>query len=319
MTKSDGVAGEHGLVGDVLGDHRLAEALRRDEHDVARAVEEVELRARPRRRRGRCVVGQAQSKSAMGLKRPRRLRRDAALEAAARAVLLLELDDVLEELRSDSSAAWSRARRGRRAGRRWRAGRGRASESRAQVIRRHRRSSLPSAGGRERVVGGERVRRDAEIADARIVGQHGVERRRRRRGRGALVEDVGDGARRRRRRARAPRRARRRARRRRSGRGAGARRVVWPPRWLAAQRERVEEARRRAGTRLRRRSRPRSSRRGAFSRRARRGARGSSMTWRAVVAARVARDLAWRRRGCGRRVSEATSVSGLRTSVCGIE
>jgi hypothetical protein len=37
------VAGEQRGMGDVLGDHRLAKALGRDEHDVARAVEEVEL------------------------------------------------------------------------------------------------------------------------------------------------------------------------------------------------------------------------------------------------------------------------------------
>ncbi|WP_437592394.1 hypothetical protein [Sorangium sp. So ce1000] len=37
--EEDRVAGEDGLLRDVLGDHRLAEPMGRDEHDVARTVE----------------------------------------------------------------------------------------------------------------------------------------------------------------------------------------------------------------------------------------------------------------------------------------
>ena len=44
--EEDGAAGEDGTVGDVLGDHRLAEATRGDEDDVARALEKVEREER---------------------------------------------------------------------------------------------------------------------------------------------------------------------------------------------------------------------------------------------------------------------------------
>src|SRR5438128_1125871 len=91
------VAGEDGGVGDVLRDHRLAEALGRHEHDVARAREEVEpqrgldrravdtLRPRPIE-----VAHRGESAKAASQK--------AALESAARALLLLALREMLEEL-----------------------------------------------------------------------------------------------------------------------------------------------------------------------------------------------------------------------------
>jgi hypothetical protein len=44
--EEDGVAGLHGLEGDVLGDHGLALALGRDEDDIARAAQEVESQSR---------------------------------------------------------------------------------------------------------------------------------------------------------------------------------------------------------------------------------------------------------------------------------
>src|SRR5689334_6055021 len=45
----------------------------------------------------------------------------------------------------------------------------------------------------ERVVVGERMRRDVQIPDTRVVGQHGVERWRRAGGTALLIEHMGDG------------------------------------------------------------------------------------------------------------------------------
>ena len=91
------MTGEDGLVGDVLGDHRLAEPLGRDEHDVAARLEEVEAEG-------------GLDEAAVDLRGPvpvevgHRLEPleaasgHAPLEAAASAVLLLDVGDVLEEL-----------------------------------------------------------------------------------------------------------------------------------------------------------------------------------------------------------------------------
>ncbi len=91
------VAGEQRSVRDVLGDHRLAQALRRDENDVARAGEEVEVH---RGLDGVAVdalgpvpveVGERLETAELGTP-------DAALEALLGASALLGLCDVLEEL-----------------------------------------------------------------------------------------------------------------------------------------------------------------------------------------------------------------------------
>jgi len=100
--EQDGVAGEHRLVRDVAGDHGLAQALRCDENDVARAVEEFEaergldgvavdvLRPVP------FVVGHRfEAADAAASKAP--------FEAALRAVLRLALGEELEDL--DGAAA----------------------------------------------------------------------------------------------------------------------------------------------------------------------------------------------------------------------
>jgi len=73
QSEEDGVLLAHGLVGDVLGNHRLAQPLGRDEADVASALHEVQAQGGLD---GLAVnlLGPGQSKSAMGLKRPRRLR-----------------------------------------------------------------------------------------------------------------------------------------------------------------------------------------------------------------------------------------------------
>ena len=46
--EEDGVAGNGGLVGEVLGDHGLAQAVGAEQHEVAALLEEVEGRARVR-------------------------------------------------------------------------------------------------------------------------------------------------------------------------------------------------------------------------------------------------------------------------------
>jgi hypothetical protein len=91
------VAGEDGLVRDVFGNHRFAEALRRDQDDVAGALEKFETQCRldgvaidllgP----GPIVIGHRfESTDATT--------REAPLEAAARPLVELDASDVLEEL-----------------------------------------------------------------------------------------------------------------------------------------------------------------------------------------------------------------------------
>ncbi len=98
MREEDRATLEDGLVREVLRDHRLTQALRGDEHDVARV--------------GEVVAGEsALDELAVDLGRPgpvevdHRLEaaevavREATLQAASGAVLLVEVDDVLEQLR----------------------------------------------------------------------------------------------------------------------------------------------------------------------------------------------------------------------------
>ena len=174
MMKSHGVAGEDRLVGDVLGDHRLAEALRRDEHDVARVLEEVE---RERGLDGVAVdaLGPAQSKSAIGLKRPSAQRRGGARGCAC-AVALSRRRRCARGAARCPTASWWRARRGRRDPSRWRRSRGREGgvsrgrSCRALVLS----AGLAVRGRRESVVGAEGVGHDAR---SRTRGSAGAARR----------------------------------------------------------------------------------------------------------------------------------------------
>jgi hypothetical protein len=91
------VAGLDGRVRDVLGDHRLAESLRRDQHHVVGLLEEVELDrgfdggAIDALRPGPVVVGH-------GLESAELTATEAALETPASAVLELDARDVVEDL-----------------------------------------------------------------------------------------------------------------------------------------------------------------------------------------------------------------------------
>ncbi len=88
-----GVAGEDGLVGDVLGDHGLAEALGRDEDDVPRGLQEFEAQGRL----DRCAIDALRPvpvEVGHRLEAPEAAPREAALEAAACTLLGLDLDDV---------------------------------------------------------------------------------------------------------------------------------------------------------------------------------------------------------------------------------
>jgi hypothetical protein len=91
------VAGEQCSVDDVLRDHRLAEALGRDEHDVARVAKEVEPHGGFDRlaidARRPCPVEVRD-----GLEPTELAAADAALEALLGALPQLSFGDVLEEL-----------------------------------------------------------------------------------------------------------------------------------------------------------------------------------------------------------------------------
>ena len=95
--EQDVMAGEHGLVGDVLGDHGFAEALGGDEHAVAAGGEEVEvergLDGGPVDPRGPRPV-----KGVHGGDAAEAAAEQPALEAATGALLLLDVGEVLEEL-----------------------------------------------------------------------------------------------------------------------------------------------------------------------------------------------------------------------------
>jgi hypothetical protein len=95
--------GEDRLVCDVLGDHRLAEALGRDEDEVAAGGEEVEVECR--------LDGGAVNPGGPGpIEGVHRgeaadpTAQEAAFEAAAGAFQLFDLDEVLEELRRAPAA-----------------------------------------------------------------------------------------------------------------------------------------------------------------------------------------------------------------------
>ena len=101
--EEDVMAGEHRLVRDVLGDHRLAEALGGDEDEVAAGGEEVEAQggldggAVDARGPGPVEVGhRGEAAEATA--------QEAAFEAAAGAFLLFDLDEVFEELRRAPAA-----------------------------------------------------------------------------------------------------------------------------------------------------------------------------------------------------------------------
>ncbi len=91
------VSREDGLVRDVLGDHGLAEPLRRDEHDVASRLEEVEahdgLDERSLDLRGPVPV-----EVGHGLESLEAAACATPIEPASGAVLLLDVDHVLKEL-----------------------------------------------------------------------------------------------------------------------------------------------------------------------------------------------------------------------------
>jgi hypothetical protein len=90
-------AGEDGGVRDVLGNHRFAQALRRDQHDIARVNEGVEPE---HGLDGGAVdpLGPGPVEVAHGGEAADAAAGETALEAAARALLLLGLDEMLEEL-----------------------------------------------------------------------------------------------------------------------------------------------------------------------------------------------------------------------------
>ena len=97
------VPGQHRLVGDVLGDHRLAEALGRDEDEVVAGGEEVEVE----RRLDGGAVNPGRPGPVEGVYRGEAAdptAEETALEAAAGAVLLFDPDEVLEELHRTPAA-----------------------------------------------------------------------------------------------------------------------------------------------------------------------------------------------------------------------
>lgn len=90
-----GVTGEHGLIGDVARDHGLAESLRRDLHDVAATVEELEAE---RRRDGVAVDALGPVPLVVGhrLEAADTAACESALEALLRAALALVFDEDLD-------------------------------------------------------------------------------------------------------------------------------------------------------------------------------------------------------------------------------
>ena len=97
------VPGKDRLVGDVLGDHRLTEALSGDEDEVAARGEEVEME-------GRLDGGAVDARGPGPVEGVHRgeaadpTAQEAAFEAAAGAFLLFDLDEVFEELRRAPAA-----------------------------------------------------------------------------------------------------------------------------------------------------------------------------------------------------------------------
>jgi len=176
------VALEDGLMRDILRDHRLAEALRRDEDDVAVLDEEVELDG------GFDlgaidVLGPVPIVVGDGLEAPDATASGAPLETSASAVLFFELSDVLEQLAGPSRRFWAKATRSSRYSAPWRRPSA-ASRAGNSVM-------IGSRLSGELVVGCERVRCDDNVG-ARI--RELVRRQRRSLSPLAreLVEDVGD-------------------------------------------------------------------------------------------------------------------------------
>jgi hypothetical protein len=90
-------AGEHGGVGDVLGNHCFAQALRRDEDDIARLGQELEPQDGVD---GGAIdaLGPGPVEVAHGGESAEAVARQAALQVAARARLVLALPEMLKEL-----------------------------------------------------------------------------------------------------------------------------------------------------------------------------------------------------------------------------
>jgi hypothetical protein len=95
--EEDAVTGKNGLVRDVLGDHRLSEALGGDEDDVSRGLEEVQAKRRLDER-ALDLLGPIPVEVGHGFESAEATASAPAFEAAASAVLFLEEGDVLEEL-----------------------------------------------------------------------------------------------------------------------------------------------------------------------------------------------------------------------------
>ena len=148
------VAGQDDLMDDVLGEHRFAEALGADQEDILGAGKEVE--GEDAVEGG--AVGQFQSQSAMGLKRPRR----AAVSRRS----------ILRRCRSSSSAV-TRCSRRTVEFQRWRVARARMS-LRSSAVRsnpRRRRSLVKVVGtSGEGIVALQAMGPDIEVADAGPVG-----------------------------------------------------------------------------------------------------------------------------------------------------
>ena len=89
--EQDGVAGEQGLVGEILGDHGLADAVGADQDDVGGSARKSQAHSSSMAARSLCV-GQCQSKSARGLKRAEASVAQTAFQAAAGAFLLFPVD-----------------------------------------------------------------------------------------------------------------------------------------------------------------------------------------------------------------------------------
>ena len=121
--EEDVMPGEDGLVGDVLGDHRLAEALRGDEDEVAGRGEEVEAE----RGLDGGAVDAVRPGPVEGVHRGEAAEaaaEEAPFEAAPGPVLLFVGRRGARAAGSGSSGAWWRGRRGRPGGRRCGAARG---------------------------------------------------------------------------------------------------------------------------------------------------------------------------------------------------
>ena len=105
--KSARVPREHRGVRDVLGDHRLAQPLRRDQDHVLGALDEARATSTRSTASLSIFFGQFQSKSAIGLKRPSRATRQTPLSALARALQRLDARRAPRASARATSGAWS--------------------------------------------------------------------------------------------------------------------------------------------------------------------------------------------------------------------